>query len=537
MKKYIILCFALVCYSLSYAQQNLMEVMTVYLKNGQKLVVDSKSIDVSFGGNFDRESVWSDEIYHYNSWEGFQTLAYYRADGFEGQLSDLQRISSGVYIAAMAWKYPLLYEFGNAKTGLCFGTSEDLTVENSDTVFSDVPKDPWLNVNGSIGVVGTKSVLPAEANRYMSLRYGEDVWDRSVYTLEDLNGSRPWIGLSNVWFDHLLISGKTYYYRPFIAVYGFENNGEEVLVNPEPSSTPTYLYGEVASFRVPKLVTDFGYEDAHDGGICPQQSLDDFAAAHADHFLTHSLYMAGMLRPYLMQYLESADARTDFDLANIRKETCDNGSVYLPESISDAFCQWLDKTVVPQEMVVNSLDQVVPEANDGRSSPQQWTREYNMTSQLVTDVDPSWGVPGNQYMMFAGSSHVSTPMVSFDFSTALPGKYQVIVTFAPNTLLDNIEEAIPTKMKVWAYGRGDDGQMVHNNNDARCTNFTPNFSDDFVEASGKETTTVVISPCYELTSVGCYIKLDVIRSTVERLQNLYDNNLRVAEIRLVPVTE
>ena len=536
MKKYLFLCLALVCSNLAQAQQNRTEVVTVFLKSGQKIVLTSwaeSNLVVFAGGNFNQERVYdSTGPEEYNSWEQLQTLAYYHADGFEGQLSDLQRISSGIYLAAMAWQYPDDFAtWGNATTGLCFGTSKDLTVENCENVFElNVFELNYVHANYSMAMVGTKSVLPAEKERYMRLRVDDSGYSNKTFSLEDLYKD-------NAWFDCNLVPGKTYYYRPFIAVRSFENTGEKVLMEPQVSTTPTYLYGDVASFRVPKLVTDFGYEEAHDGGYYPQQSLDDFATAHADHKLTHALYVAGILRPYLIDYLDTPEARASFDLTNKRVEKCDNGTITIVENIPDAFCTWLEKAVVPQEIVVNSLKKVVPNVDDGRSSSSQWTTyESNMTWETVTDVDPSWGVPGNQYMLFQGKFVSRNPMVSFDFSNALPGKYKIVATFAPNTTIENIEEAIPTKMKVWAYGRGDDGQMEMQYNDPHTTALTPGVS-DFIEASGKETSTIVICPEYELNCVGFYLKLQVERSTIERMKNLYDNTLRVAEIRLIPVTE
>ena len=78
--------------------------------------------------------------------------------------------------------------------------------------------------------------------------------------------------------------------------------------------------------------------------------------------------------------------------------------------------------------------------------------------------------------------------------------------------------------------------MEMKTNDPHTTALSPDVS-GFIEASGKETSTIVICPEYELNCVGFYLKLRVERSSKERMNNLYDNKLRVAEIRLIPVTE
>jgi hypothetical protein len=382
----------------------------------------------------------------------------------------------GKYVVGLFWQSDIPNNF-QARHGVCFGTKPGLTVDDCDN------KTYATDLNGYPGchymVIGEKW----KGNMEMTINVEHQELSFYIY---DNNNNRIITPLE---------LGQTYYYRTF-AECQVEQNGQQET---------TVLYGAEQSFKVPKLMTDFGYAN-------PARFSSEALEAFAKHF------PAGVTAPTWEQ-MESlwnlwllTDEAKQMDLsADISSMTFDDGQGYIINHIPDEFYTWITN----REIVIDPLDGIYAVSQIENSQTREL--EPTITPQLVSNVDASWGVPGNRYVRFEPNRTTVNHSVTYRSGEAVAGvPYDVIIVFAPETV-DSSQ--IPTKVNVNANAVGSESsnQLISS-----------------LEVPADKTTNAQVAEKFSITSMGIDLIIKTNTKSSEFYRNKFSRTMRIAEIRLIP---
>lgn len=382
----------------------------------------------------------------------------------------------GKYVVGLFWQSDIPNNF-QARHGVCFGTKPGLTVDDCDN------KTYATDLNGYPGchymVIGEKW----KGNMEMTINVEHQEPSFYIY---DNNNNRIITPLE---------LGQTYYYRTF-AECQVEQNGQQET---------TVLYGAEQSFKVPKLMTDFGYAN-------PARFSSEALEAFAKHF------PAGVTAPTWEQmeslwnlWLSTEEAKQIDISADISSETFDDGIGYCINRIPDEFYTWM----INREIVIDPMDGIFEMST--YENHETWLEEPSVKPLWVSDVDASWGVPNNRYVRFEPQRTTMNHSVTYRCDEVVAGvPYDVIIVFAPETVESS---QIPTKINVNANAVGSQSS---------------NQLASKLEVSADKTTTFQVAEKYSITSMGMDLIIETNVSSAEVRRNMFNRIMRIANIRLIP---
>lgn len=447
----------------------------------------------------------------------------------------------GQYAVAIAWRSSLMP--ASAKYAVCVGSEPGVNVENADTVFGlETTGRRWEFGQADDMTPSLQALLPGQGEvNYLLLgqrdQYGS--WHGTYIDLEEDNGPQE-----RCWADCPLLHGKTYYYRVATQVTG-RPNAEQAQRGAEEQHW--YFYGPEQHFRVPNLAGDDGYEA---GGI---YFSSDAWKKFCEHFPEGQTLPEHVIATLRAQW-EAALETSPYDLAKATDITYDDGVVHLLPEVPEAFWTWMST----REIIVGAEQK---EMYGSQLTANNMTGEFfpDTEFQVVANADPAWNFPGNSYLLASPLSYDwqktpnLNPALLFDLSQAVPGvRYRLTVTFAPETRFTPDAEGnyapadsvhlLPTYVQMTAF-----------------TPSTPNISSAVVTPWGyatrafnlqnpnplaEETTSRFIVSATEprvvemgeVNLVGTYLKIYSNASNLSIRTGRYNNELRVAEVRLTPIT-
>lgn len=289
--------------------------------------------------------------------------------------------------------------------------------------------------------------------------------------------------------------GQTYYYRTF-AECQVEQNGQQ---------DTTVMYGTERSFKVPRLMADFGYAN-------PVRFSFEAVDAFAEHF------PEGVTPPTWEQmeslwnlWLATEEAK-QIDLSPyISSETFDDGVGYCITRIPDEFYTWM----INREIVIDPMDGIFEVSTF--ENYVTLLAEPTVKPQWVSNVDASWGVPNNRYVRFEPQKTTVNHSVTYRSDEVVAGvPYDVIIVFAPETVESS---QISTKIDVNAYAVGSQSSKQLASQ---------------LEVPADETTIIQLAKNYRITSMGMDLIIKTNVSSAEIRRNRFNRIMRIAEIRLIP---
>ena len=252
-------------------------------------------------------------------------------------------------------------------------------------------------------------------------------------------------------------------------------------------------------------MADFGYAN-------PARFSFEAVEAFAKHFSEGITPPTWEQMKSLWNLWLSTDEAKQMDLsADISSETFDDGLAYCINRIPDEFYTW----IINREIYIDPLDGIF-EVSQYQNS-QTFELEPTITPRLVSNVDASWGVPGNKYVRFEQNKTKVNHSVTYRSDEVVAGvPYDVIIVFAPETVESS---QIPTKIDVNANAVGSQSSKQLANK---------------LEVPADETTTVQLAKNYRITSMGLDLIIKTNVSSSELSRNKFNRTMRIAEIRLIP---
>jgi len=219
------------------------------------------------------------------------------------------------------------------------------------------------------------------------------------------------------YIDHPVEPGKTYHYR-MARHLSYLEKGEKKTVS---------FYSDDYSFRLPKLMAGSGlipYNLCADGVLFPTPE------AWAQFFNTYytgrqpgndEYNTLGHIYDLWLQWV----AQNTDKVSVTEEKQFDDGLLRLVGSIPAEFCKWMKENA--GFFNGNNLTNMV--IKDG-------------TFNLVTDAEPTLGLPDNSYLEVVPTTNTTRPQLTYSLGSLPNGEYQVSVTYAP-TGKDR-----PSRMKI-----------------------------------------------------------------------------------------
>lgn len=421
----------------------------------------------------------------------FSTTIHENGYQYDWGVTHVQKLD-GDYLIGLFWQDEVPDNF-YAQHGVCFGTKPGLTVDNCQekkycstdaiVIFRNLydmnrPHYMW------IGPKQTGKLTMFLGND----RFGNDRWLESIDTL-----------------NHITISlekGQTYYYRTFAEGIVLEGGQEKTVV----------FYDEERSFRVPRVMDDFGY---YAYPRATEEALTAFANAYLDSLATLTWQQ---LEP-LWNKWRATDEGKNYDLsASITTEKFDDGTGYRLNRIPDEFYAW----VANREIVIDPFDV----AEISMTVDNKGYDVFAATADSVANVDPKWGVPGGKYVRFLPVIPTVNHAITYRSDEVVAGvRYKLQFNFAPETD-ENADSTyfLPTKVRIRAKATSmNTFQNLSFPNDAK-----------YIEVSATEATSVIVEG-FEAIGMGLDLKYEPRVTTSELLQGTHNRIMRIAEIRLIPM--
>ena len=440
------------------------------------------------------------EFYEYTPTNTYQTgISQYYGNGYTATW-DVNQVFhiNDEYVVGLLWEDNVPINFCPTY-GVCLGTKPGLTVENCE-----------------------EKAYSTDATDAMASSEGHHSYNFSAYT--NSNTHYMWIGgVKDIYLSFIidqrtvitpdttinfikttLQKGQTYYYRTFAEGKMIENGQEKNIV----------FYGDEHSFRVPRVMEDFGYYSQSKG---TKEAIEAFAVAHFPEGTPIPTWQ--QLGP-LWNKWRATDEGKSIDLsADITTEQFDNGTGYCLNRIPDEFYTWMAN----RDIVIDPFDW----ADIDKTKDYSYIDSvYLAEGYFITDVDAKWGVPGGKYTRFLPTSSTTNYMVTYRSNETVPGvRYKLQFNFAPETdTLATVVERLPTKIRVYTVNREKLKQIPLPTDDSKNTTTIPTT----------EVTTIEVEN-FSTESMGLNLQIQTQVSNVEYRKELFNRILRVAEIRLSPI--
>lgn len=382
----------------------------------------------------------------------------------------------GKFVVGLFWQSDIPDNF-QARHGVCLGTKPGVTVDNCDnkTYATDLGGYPGCHYM----VIGEKW------KKYMEMTINV-AHKESRFFIYDENHNRLIIPLE---------IGQTYYYRTF-AECQVERSGQQET---------TVMYGTERSFKVPRLMADFGYAN-------PARFSFEAVDAFAEHFpegVTPPTWE--QMKSLWNQWLLTEEAK-QIDLSPyIASESFDDGMGYHITHIPDEFYTWM----INREIVIDPMDGIFEVST--YENHETLLAEPTVKPLWVSNVDASWGVPNNRYVRFEPQKTNVNHSVTYRSDEVVAGvPYDVIIVFAPETVESS---QIPAKIDVNAnaVGSASSDKLVSK-----------------LEVPADKTTTSQVAEKYRITSMGMDLIIKTNASSSELSRNRFNRIMRIADIRFIP---
>ena len=380
----------------------------------------------------------------------------------------------GKYVVGLFWQNDIPDNF-QARHGVCLGTKPGLTIDDCDhkTYATDLDGYPGCHYM----VIGEKW------KKYMEMTINV-AHKESSFFIYDENHNRLIIPLE---------LGKTYYYRTFA----------ECLVERNGQQETTVMYGTEQSFKVPRLMNDFGYAN-------PARFSNEAVEAFAKHFPEGVTTPTWEQMKSLWNLWLSTEEAKQIDLS-ISSESFDDGMGYCITHIPDEFYTWM----INREIVIDPMDGIFKVST--YENYETMLAEPSVKPLWVSNVDASWGVPNNRYVRFEPQRTTMNHSVTYRSDEVVAGvPYDVFIVFAPETVESS---QIPTKINVNANAVGSQSS---------------NQLASKLEVPANETTTIQLAKNYQITSMGMDLIIMTNVSSREFTLNKFNRIMRIADIRLIP---
>ncbi len=388
------------------------------------------------------------------------------------------------YAVGLFWKddFPQVF---NVSHGLCLGTKPDLSIDNCEqkAYSTDVQiKEDYR----STYTYSFSREYPSCHYMIIGQKMAKDMMmdARKNFWLADTVNNRI-----NVYLE----PGQTYYYRTFA----------EGLV----AGKTEVFYGKERSFRVPRVMADFGYYPYVRG-------TDEAVAAFNAHFPDGNVITWDDMEKFWNLWRASDEGKQIDLTADITTETFDDGTGYRLNRIPDEFYEWITQ----REVVIDAFDGLVDVSKVIDSYHQD---VETVTRDSVDNVDVNWNVPGGKYIRFRPVINTINHDVTYSSNEVAPGiRYKLVLNFAPETEYDVTDtemanQLLPTIVNVYA-----NGNRIVDRKEIPTTEPTAIVIDDFSPVG------MTLDLKYETRVTNAQVR-----------SGKYNRTMRIAEARLIPQKE
>lgn len=410
----------------------------------------------------------------------------------------------GQYIVGLFWEDNVPQNF-KPRHGVCFGTKPDLSVDNclQKAYVTDTVK---ISDNNTARVLS--EFLPS--CHYMVI--GQQMKESMSMTVKQNNQT---YGVSFGIIDSLnnrivtpLEAGQTYYYRTFA----------EGQVEEQGQTKTVVFYGTERSFRVPRVMADFGY-------FAYIRGSEEAVAAFGTHFPDTIIANNDTLNiekptwkqmETLWNLWRASDEGKQTDLsADIATAEFDDGKGYRLNRIPDEFYTW----IAQREIVIDAFDGLVEVSKTRDSSGDS---VVVASVDRIDNVDAKWDVPGGKYIRFKPEFTTLNHSATYGSDEVVPGvRYKLQVSFAPETEIANTDSTaayfLPTLINVKIGG-------------------IKTAVIQKTEIPATEAMTIEVDNC---RTIAMPLRLQYeTRVASSQLRNgKYNRILRIAEARLIPIRD
>lgn len=408
----------------------------------------------------------------------------------------------GKYCLGIVWKNDIPSDF-QASHGVLVGSTPGLSVDACELLgyFSDcnVTRNTGTYAfSGSFSGYQFMTIGKTSKNTLKMKIPGYFPDSAGVFTFNPLMKNANHI-------DYDFQTGKTYYYRTF-AKCKIAEKGKVV---------EKYFYGRERSIRIPVVMSDEGYYPLPSPST---EAFNDFAK----YFTDGVMVPAWESLDGLWTEWKDTDEGKQINLSDyVESKTFEDGTGYRIKAIPQAFYNWLCK----REVTIDVFDNLA-EIEKMPISGQPTESIEKAVAEKITGVDAKWQLPDNQYMRFSPNPEISSNYsLTYHSYEVIPGvNYRVEVVFAPETTVEKNEETaslfLPTKTFV-SYQSGARWKDVFG---------------DTVEVPSDQATTMS-NGTLKVETIGTDLQFNTDVKSKEIKNGEYNRILRIAKIRLIPVTE
>lgn len=400
----------------------------------------------------------------------------------------------GEYVVGLFWEDNLPSNF-KAISGVLFGTAPGLTLDNCQEKM--YATDAYVQYRYS----GYLSVVTDEHTHYMWI--GNKIKKPMLMSIDEQR-FESYDTIANFIRTPLEVD-HTYYYRTFSEGKALVDGEEQTVV----------FYGEERSFRVPRIMADFAY---YPYPRATDEALAAFAAAHLPDTIAVPTWK--QWEP-LWNLWRATDEGKNYDLsADITTEEFDDGTGYRLNRIPDEFYTW----IANREIVIDPFNVAeIPRAYDENVKDSV----YTMILSYIENVDEKWGVPGGKYVRFEPLITTMNQSVTYRSREVVPGvRYKLQMNLAPETGEESAVYKLPTKLRVYSISGDKSDEIDLPGKEAKGGVTIPTT----------ETTTIEMVN-FSTTAVGLDLRYQTAVTNVEIRKKLFNRILRIAEMRLTPMTD
>lgn len=401
----------------------------------------------------------------------------------------------GEYVVGLFWEDNVPSNF-KANHGVLFGTTPGLTLDNcQEKQYAESKYVRFKNSSGSLFIVAN------EHTHYMWI--GNKIKSPMLMSIDEQR-FESYDTIANFIRTPLEID-HTYYYRTFSEGKALVGGEEQTVV----------FYGEERSFRVPRIMADYVY---YPYLRATDEALAAFAAAHLPDTIAVPTWK--QWEP-LWNLWRATDEGKNYDLsADITTEKFDDGTGYRLNRIPDEFYTW----IANREIVIDPFDVLeIPRVYDSTTKDSV----YTMTLSYIENVDEKWGIPGGKYIRFEPLITTMNQSITYRSKEVVPGvRYKLQMNLAPETGEESAVYMLPTKLRVYSIS-GD--------------------KTDEIDLPGKEEkggvtipttqTTTIEMDNFSTTAVGLDLRYQTAVTNKEIRYKTFNRILRIAEMRLTPMTD
>jgi hypothetical protein len=401
----------------------------------------------------------------------------------------------GEYVVGLFWEDNVPSNF-KAISGVLFGTAPGLTLDNcQEKMYATDARVQYRSSYGDLSYVINEHTnymwIGSKINRSMCM----NIDGRNFISSDTIaNFIRTPLEI-----DH------TYYYRTFSEGKALVGGEEQTVV----------FYGDERSFRVPRIMADFAY---YPYPRATDEALAAFAAAHLPDSIAVPTWK--QWEP-LWNLWRATDEGKNYDLsADITTEEFDDGTGYRLNRIPDEFYTW----IANREIVIDPFNVLeIPRVYDSTVKDSV----YTMTLSYIENVDEKWGIPGGKYIRFEPLITTMNQSITYRSKEVVPGvRYKLQMNLAPETGEESEVYMLPTKLRVYSISGDKSDEIDLPGKEAKGG----------VTITTTESTTIEMDN-FSTTAVGLDLRYQTAVSNAEIRRGQFNRILRIAEMRLTPVTD